>query len=863
MKSLIAVLFSLSTAWAVTLYVSPDGDDSNDGSESGPFKTLHHARDAIRSAGSDEKIVILNEGNYFLDEPLRFDENDNGTEQNPVVWKGEDNKDVAVYGGRRITGWEVYQQVEGKMPGVPHYPLSGTIYRAQLPDQNWKFWNLAENGKRSPQARHPNHRDPRPNGHGWGTLRHINADGTPASRTSNNFRYAEGWLPDNWEYSNARMIFGPGWFTDVRPISNVDYSARIITISPSTNPTASYWVEGAKEFIDQPGEWAISDDGYVYYWPKNTPIDQQVIVGGTMTRAIEFIGSSPSNPVKYITLENLLISTSNSTDEVYSSKTSPQSPADEDHENNCEIDEMRLGLVHFENAEYCTVRFCKIWNAGTQGVCMNYHAQHNTVYGCWIEGIGHHGVFLTSYCCSSGPWDNINSFNTVKNNYIHDYGKLMSGVAGVGLYQSGDNEITYNEIRRCARYGLSMKGQRSGVFGVTLTEDMLLCDRNVMQYNDISHVLHSTVDGGAYESWHPSQGNILKNNVFHDLYHITCAGRGGDTNEDPAGFCGLSQRHCMYPDAGPNPEIDDNAAYNCVDMVNWYVEGFGQPLPFTRSAAKRIASGRGFDIEEIGLLSDFPWHTPGQDKNEYEWPDEIIWDPDLIGYFESLFMNGDGLDAEYYSSSSLSGTPVETTVEPYPGFDWTSNKNVRLTGWVVPLFSEEYRFCADATGTVRIWIDDQQVLTESAPTYQKVHFGDFIQLQGGQPCAIKIESIGGSELSIDWYSRTQPIQVIPQSQLFSGNTAPDPVGAVNSTRSVTPPSLGVTVAGNLLSIAVPDNTGPVSITLIRPNGSAAHTTHGHGNDMYRIDASPYASGVYMMAVRAGNATMFRKVVLGK
>ena len=30
-------------------YVSPDGDDSADGSESSPFKTLERARDAVRS----------------------------------------------------------------------------------------------------------------------------------------------------------------------------------------------------------------------------------------------------------------------------------------------------------------------------------------------------------------------------------------------------------------------------------------------------------------------------------------------------------------------------------------------------------------------------------------------------------------------------------------------------------------------------------------------------------------------------------------------------------------------------------------------------------------------------------------------
>ncbi|MBD3344959.1 MAG: hypothetical protein GF401_07845 [Chitinivibrionales bacterium] len=858
MKCLINVFLFLSVAWSATFYVSPDGDDSNDGSQSSPFKTLHQAQQACRNIGGEAKTVILREGNYYLDSTLRFDENDAGAEQNPVLWKSADGEEAVIYGGKRITGWEVYEQIEGKTPGIPQFPLNGTIYRAPLSDPDWVFWNLSENGKRSSHARHPNHRDPRPTGHGWGALIHVNPDGTPANRTNNDFRYQDGWFPDNWEYSHARLVFGPGWFTDARPVSNVDYTNKVITVEPNTNPTTRYWAEGSIDFIDQPGEWAISDDGYVYYWPKNTPIEEQVVVGATMKRTIEFRGSSPSNPVKYISLENLTISTSNSPAEAYSSKTSPSSPGDEDHENNCEIDEMRHGLVHFENAEYCTVKFCKIFNAGTQGVLFNYYAKHNTLYGCWVEGCNHHGVFLTSYCVSAGPWDYINSFNTISNNYIHNYGKLSSGVAGVGLYQSGDNEITHNEIRNGPRYALSMKGQRTGVWGVDVTEQMLLCDNNIMRYNDISHVTHSTVDLGAYESWHPSRGNILDNNLFHDLYHITCAGRGGDTHEDPAGFCGLSQRHCIYPDAGANPEITDNAAYNCLDMVNWYVEGFGQPLPFTRSAAQRIAQNRGFSIDETGLLDDFPWHTPGQENSEYEWPEEIIWDPDLIHYFEDLFMNGDGLTAEYYSTSALTGTPTETKVEPYPGLDWTSETNVRLTGWVVPLFSEEYRFCADATGTVKIWVDNTQVLTESAPTYQKVHFGDFIPLQGGQAYPIRIEFTGGKNLSVDWYSQTQPQQVLPQSQLFT-----NAVDVVQKKKSILPQRIAVNTLNNGISVAVPHYSSNFSVTLLRPNGSVAQRVDARNQTSCMITTAGQASGIYMLRVKAGTTTLTRKIVLGR
>ncbi|MBD3321356.1 MAG: pectate lyase, partial [Chitinivibrionales bacterium] len=41
----LAIFFLATLAWSATIYVSPNGDDSNDGSEGSPFATLTKARD--------------------------------------------------------------------------------------------------------------------------------------------------------------------------------------------------------------------------------------------------------------------------------------------------------------------------------------------------------------------------------------------------------------------------------------------------------------------------------------------------------------------------------------------------------------------------------------------------------------------------------------------------------------------------------------------------------------------------------------------------------------------------------------------------------------------------------------------------
>ncbi|MBD3320801.1 MAG: hypothetical protein GF350_06880 [Chitinivibrionales bacterium] len=845
MKTLLLVLFAINLSlFAATWYVSPDGSDSNDGSAGSPFKTLHHARDVLRTKSGESKTVIIKDGNYFLDEPLRFDERDGGTEQNPVLWKGEDGTWPAIYGGSRITGWQP--------SGIAN------VYKAYTGSTDWEFWALSENGKRRQNARHPNQMDPSNIDGSFGNYSFLDQTYNGPLKRGNDFYYNEQDFPANFDYSHARVCVGPGWFTDAREITQVDFSTRCITVDPDLNPQRTYWLEGSKDFIDQPGEWALDNDGYIWYWPKNLPIEDQVIVGSKMNRIIEFIGSSSSDPVQYVTVEGLLVSTADSPDTVYSSKSSPQSPGSENHENNCEIDEMRHGLVHFENAGHCAVRFCKLWNAGTMGVVFNYHSQYNTMYGCWLEGVNYHAVYLGSYCILDGPWDYINHHNTIQNNYIHDYGKLSAGCAGVNVYQSGDNEISYNEIRRAPRYGISVKGQRLAGYPSMAgqEETFLLSKNNNMHHNDISHVIHSTADVGAHEQWNPGPNNKLYNTLYHDLNHIWCPSRTHETNGDDFN-CGLSYRNCVYHDAGFSSETYNIAAYNCVDVMNWWMEGGfkNMPYPFTRSTAVKYAGALGFSIDDIGVKDDFPWETPAQKNLEYEFPDEMVTDPDLFDVLGPDFADGAGLNAEYYASSSLSGTPSETKIEPYLGINWDDQKNVRLTGSIVPYYSSEYRFCANVRGTIKVMVNNQTVVDGQASG--ELVIGEYITLQKGTPYPFSVEFTGGDAMGVDWWCKEMPVHVIPQSQLYPpGEVDIAPSAAVHAKQK-----LVVAGTNKEIMISVPSTEARYSIQLIRPDGSVITPEKISVAGKTVISSADYAAGIYIVCLRMENRRTFHKIAV--
>src|SRR5581483_12191065 len=64
-----------------TLYVSPSGDDAQDGTKEHPIRTLQHARDLVRGFNqnmSADITVYLADGTYRLSAPLLLDSKDSG-----------------------------------------------------------------------------------------------------------------------------------------------------------------------------------------------------------------------------------------------------------------------------------------------------------------------------------------------------------------------------------------------------------------------------------------------------------------------------------------------------------------------------------------------------------------------------------------------------------------------------------------------------------------------------------------------------------------------------------------------------------------------------------------------------------------
>jgi autotransporter-associated beta strand protein len=148
--------------------------------------------------------------------------------------------------------------------------------------------------------------------------------------------------------------------------------------------------------------------------------------------------------------------------------------------------------------------------------------------------------------------------------------------------------------------------------------------------------------------------------------------------------------------------------------------------------------------------------------------------------FESLerrqMLAGEGLTGQYFDNADLT-TLKSTRNDPLVDFSWgtaspasgvaAGSYSVRWTGAVVPSFSEMYSFVVTADDGVRLWIDDELIITNWINQDAKPVSGQ-IALRAGEAVPIKLEyyqNTGGASVQLAWSSPSTPLQVIPQASL--------------------------------------------------------------------------------------------------
>ncbi len=282
----------------INLYVSTEGNDSGNGSQSSPFKTPQRAAEEVRKYSGGGKDITINiaGGTYYMDEPLVLTEKDSPSGDTRVIFKGEE--DTVFSGGVEITGWEQHD---------------GDIWKIKLPDtfgENHVTGLFINNEEKT-----LSHSESYYDSIGWYNAKGINTEnGVEGSIVSQNqlkpFKSTDG-LMMRWQWSWRQL-----WVPVERMETDFDGDTAVVFKYPEFNNLIRYsgfphkfkfWLQNAYELMDTPGEFFYNkSENTMYYFKEES---EDLAAAKTVVPNIEKLliikGANDANKVKNITVRGI------------------------------------------------------------------------------------------------------------------------------------------------------------------------------------------------------------------------------------------------------------------------------------------------------------------------------------------------------------------------------------------------------------------------------------------------------------------------------------------------------------------------------------------------------------------------------
>lgn len=527
---------------AGVFFVAPGGNDHwsghlpspNPSRTDGPFATVPCALEAARffkqhsgDSSRQPPTVSIRQGVYFLDRPLVLRPEDSNLSLS--AYPGEH---PVLSGGRRIAGWREVT-IAGR-----------TLWAADLPEmraRNWNFRELWVNGQRAVRARHPNK--------GYLSVAELPDRAADWTQGHTRFRFRDGDLKAESTLTNAEVVVMTRWVESRLPILGVDEKERILSFGKRSvfelAPGDPYYVEGALEFLDEPGEWYLDRaTSTLYYLPRpGEQPGETTAIAPRLTQVLRLEGGLEAGQfVERVTFRRLTFAHTEwyFPEGFQSSKDKPNvSPAPKAEVGGFAQAAVGVpGAVWADGAHECVFEDCAFSSLGNYGLELARGCERNLVVRCEFSDLGAGGVKLGETRIRNLPFEQSGA-NEITDCHIHDGGRLFPSAVGVWVGQSPGNRLTHNLIHDFYYTGISI--------GWTWGYGHALATNNLVAFNHVHHIgVKSDGDGpilsdmGGIYTLGKQPGTRILNNLWHDIAGFRYGGWGIYFDEGSSGMLAAS-----------------------------------------------------------------------------------------------------------------------------------------------------------------------------------------------------------------------------------------------------------------------------------------------------------------------------------
>ncbi|MBI2438350.1 MAG: right-handed parallel beta-helix repeat-containing protein [Lentisphaerae bacterium] len=535
-------------------YASPEGDDNNPGTARAAFRTLARARDAVRAVNKDmtgDIVVWLDDGVYLLDETLKFDPDDSGTNGHFIVYRAREGATPVLSGARTITGWK--PDTDGRWKASCAFG---------------KFRQLYVNGGRAGRARGaPPAMEP------WGNWDKIDGLAGYTARNTNmpawrnqadiEFGYLNEWSHMICKVAHIEAARTRGEATIVMQQPGF----YLATQKETRRASLPAYVENVFELLGKAGEWYHDrSSGMLYYLPREGEdmASAQATVPA-LERLMELRGS-PDRPICNVRFQGItfrdatwLRPSEHGFADLQANFVMNPDPAKR-FMRRLEKECATVACIHSEALKSPanivlhaarSVQFeqCTFTRLGGAGMDIERGSQGNIVKECSFHDISGSAIQVGDVRQEDHhPGDSrlIVKDNRIVHNRIHNIGVEYEGSIGVFAGYTNGTVIADNEIYDLPYSGISVGwgwGEEDAGGGVYVQpfyyDTPTPAGNNRIERNHIHHVMLKRNDGGGIYTLGDQPGTVIIGNHVHDNAGVP----GGIYLDEGSGHIEVAKNH--------------------------------------------------------------------------------------------------------------------------------------------------------------------------------------------------------------------------------------------------------------------------------------------------------------------------------